>query len=636
MKKTLAILLSVVLILAVSPMVAMVGTADSAQKVWDQFFVTSEGANVTACTITSATASAKGTVTFTADIPAGGYAQFNQKLTDLIGGGATVCIKIGNGTTDDYLAANVQAQLTADAAAKTDIVPVNEYAGQDPGTAGMTWLFYGSTYIYSGRGNTTAGGGLYASAVSAIADLGGITFKYNLEEDGKVSYKSTTAAGFSGTLPSTKTAEEVGLTDGAYFRVRNNAGSDVTYTVTIKSKDIKAAYIDGNYILSDLDSKITDSSVTYNAGNATYTATVSLSGSGSYVQLNKKLTDIIGGGATVCIKIGNGTTDDYLAANVQAQLTADAAAKTDIVPVNEYAGQDPGTAGMTWLFYGSTYIYSGRGNTTAGGGLYASAVSAIADLGGITFKYNLEEDGKVSYKSTTAAGFSGTLPSTKTAEEVGLTDGAYFRLRNAGANAVTYTLTITTVDTEERLITVTGGTPSVETAGYGTSVILTPGEAPAGHTFVGWNVVRGGVEVVDNAFVMASDAVEVEAVYEKIPYTLTKDGALQDGTYYIGDTVTLEDAEVPSDAKFVEFDKWVIVSGEGAKIDGNVLTIGAGNVEIKATYKAVAPYEDIRDLVRFDELGEDAPGVADSFADRYAQEGKVTIISIIAKLLQAK
>jgi hypothetical protein len=73
-------------------------------------------------------------------------------------------------------------------------------------------------------------------------------------------------------------------------------------------------------------------------------------------------------------------------------------------------------------------------------------------------------------------------------------------------------------------ITVTGGSANAAVAAENEEVTLTPA-IPTGYTFLGWHVVSGGVEIVDNKFTMPGWAVEVRAEYEIMSYMLYWDGA---------------------------------------------------------------------------------------------------------------
>ena len=63
-------------------------------------------------------------------------------------------------------------------------------------------------------------------------------------------------------------------------------------------------------------------------------------------------------------------------------------------------------------------------------------------------------------------------------------------------------------------VTVTGGTASPSSATVGTEITLTPSAAPSGLVFDKWEVVSGGVTVMDNKFTMPDTNVEIKATYK--------------------------------------------------------------------------------------------------------------------------
>ena len=143
MKKVISILVALVLlVVAVQPLFALAENGnDNANQ--SQMLITSEGAVVD----TEATSVVDGKAVIKVTLPANnGYVQFNQKLTDLVGGGATVKIATTNNTRAEYEEARFAVQLTADATAATDIVPVDERT-VDPRTVGITWSFDGASNV---------------------------------------------------------------------------------------------------------------------------------------------------------------------------------------------------------------------------------------------------------------------------------------------------------------------------------------------------------------------------------------------------------------------------------------------------------------------------------------------------------
>ena len=413
-----------------------------------------------------------GKATLKITVAPGGYFQYLQKLTDLVGG-QEVKIYVGDSTIEDYQKTNFNVQLTTDAAAKRDIIPVNENIGEDPGVNAITFRLAkdgadNTEGIYLNNGGY-GGGQVGPISLKNTEYLNGglrLTFKKFSETDSRILAKF---AIFEKT--SLKTLEEIGGEDGVYLRLRNSSSTATTFTVIIKSDDVQPlvspAYKDGNWIFSSEESTSVLQESKEEKGIFSEKLTAVLAPDG-YVQFDKKLAYLIGNSkANINIVVGDGKTEDYESARVQIQLTADAEAKTDIIPVDERY-DDPGIKGMTWLFYGQTgRMWTGRGSNTGGGGYYCGPDLIATMHNGLRIKFNNEE-GKVSY-GTTVGGLtiSNTLPSTKTLEEIGGMDGVYVRLRNAATETVTYTITIqyTNGIIESAPVTQKGWTVKGETEG---------------------------------------------------------------------------------------------------------------------------------------------------------------------------
>ena len=128
----------------------------------------------------------------------------------------------------------------------------------------------------------------------------------------------------------------------------------------------------------------------------------------------------------------------------------------------------------------------------------------------------------------------------------------------------------------------------------GMGVILTAVPAE-GWQFVEWVVVAGGVIIENNMFNIGTANVEVKAVFEKIPHTVTITTEGQGTASALpasgteGTLVTL--TAVPDEGW--EFAEWKVVSG-GVTITDNAFTIGTENVEISAVFRekpAPVPFE---------------------------------------------
>jgi hypothetical protein len=142
-------------------------------------------------------------------------------------------------------------------------------------------------------------------------------------------------------------------------------------------------------------------------------------------------------------------------------------------------------------------------------------------------------------------------------------------------------------------VNVTNGTADQEEYEAGDFVCVTA-DTKEGKTFKNWNVISGDVELDDleneiTYFTMPENNVELEAVYEDIPYQVTvNSGTIEEEAenYYIGDTVTIKAAEAPSGKVF---DKWVVVNGtvslESETSETTTFVMPAGDVEVTATYK---------------------------------------------------
>ncbi|MBQ7726643.1 MAG: hypothetical protein IJT66_05810, partial [Clostridia bacterium] len=396
-----------------------------------------------------------GKATIKATVPAGGYFQYKQKLTDIIGGSGYCNIKLGKNTVDDYLESNFQLQLTTDALAADDIVPVNESTNL-PDDRGITYYINDSAgYLWIGSGNSLAGATRYTwnDRMTKFGDCdNGISLRFLHNEDDTVACRNTRQdlinAGVAGIKNSNQTLAQVGGEEGVYIRIRNNAVQAVTFTLTVYSQDaqpiISNAYTDGNWIFSDPDTVKISAESKEKKGVFTETLKATLAPNG-YVQLNEKLAYLFNNDeAQITIQVGNGSVEAYEAARVQIQLTADETASTDIVPVDERT-EDPGTKGMTWIFWGTSgRMWTGRGKTTAGGGYYCGP-DLIANMhGGLKLLFYKEGDGKISYDTAVRgmSTFSNHLISTKTLDEIGGEGGVYVRLRNAAEFETDYTITV--------------------------------------------------------------------------------------------------------------------------------------------------------------------------------------------------
>ncbi|MBQ1573752.1 MAG: hypothetical protein IIZ78_21715 [Clostridiales bacterium] len=138
----------------------------------------------------------------------------------------------------------------------------------------------------------------------------------------------------------------------------------------------------------------------------------------------------------------------------------------------------------------------------------------------------------------------------------------------------------------------TGGTISASpTIGYtGTEVTLS--NTPATHyTFGSYNLIGATLKSA-NKFDIANSNVTVGATWvedTKYSVTCTNDGngtiAASPTSNYSGSTVTL--SNTPNSG--YEFDSYTLVSGTGASISGNTLTIGTSNVTVRGNFTQAGP-----------------------------------------------
>ena len=452
MKKTLAFLLSLALIFSALP-IMMASAAESAETPakgsLESFIKLSDGAELVESTDNSLKS---GEVCFTVSLPKNGYVQFDQQLSKLISDNSfdnskRIVVKVGDRTKNDYIYSNFYVQLTASEYASSDIVPVDEPNGVEPGTKAITYHFYGPAdnpgSIYGvNKGSSQVGAGQF-SLISTIADHS-VPICFTKEEDGKL----TVSQRYGGQYPaqyayrkckSTHTLSEIGGDDGVYVRLRNGESDTQTYTVYIISPDVTTAYQNGKYKFSDNLSELISSRTYFENGYMVENATVKLSANGGYVQLDKKYKDFVNGKAIYTyLKPGDGAKADYDAIRAQIQITKDSDALIDIPTVNEYT-TTPSTNGMTWLFYGSGgIIYTGTGSSTAGGSCSVSTGNSSFLANGVPMRLVKTDDDKIDgiYEYQT-----NHCCSKRTLTEIGGNDGIYLRVRNTASTAVYYTFT---------------------------------------------------------------------------------------------------------------------------------------------------------------------------------------------------
>ena len=168
-------------------------------------------------------------------------------------------------------------------------------------------------------------------------------------------------------------------------------------------------------------------------------------------------------------------------------------------------------------------------------------------------------------------------------------------------------------DTKELSITITKAAPaeftiSVKTDGNGTAsaslakaaanteitLSATPNE---GYRFKEWEVMSGGVTIVEDKFIMPNNNVEVKAIFEEdtppVPtehtVTVTSGG---NGTASASPSKAVAGAEITLSAtpdKGYHLKEWQVESPTGLVITNNKFTMPDSNVEVKAIFEEDAP-----------------------------------------------
>ncbi|MBQ7725586.1 MAG: hypothetical protein IJT66_00405, partial [Clostridia bacterium] len=450
MKKITAILLSLMLAASMfSVAFTVVATDDGID--WERYLALSDDAELDE----EASSIQAGQVTFKVTLPVEGYAQFQQPLRSLISydslnNAEKVTIVVGDGTKAEYNYSMLQVQLVGSADASTDIVPVDEANGEDPGTQALTWHLYGpqdlndpivSTAYGLNKGCSTRSGAQFTH-FSNIENHH-LQLLFTEETDGHVTVSQPYGAQYPNNYAyrkcaSTYTLDDLNAEDGVYFRIRNNdPDAEITYTVTIQSADVTTAYRDGDFILTE-GSSLANSSVSASDGKTNYTFTSTLAPEG-YIQFDKKLTDLADDAIAVQVVVGNGTASDYEMTNVNVQLTADATGAQNINLVNEL-NSTPDTTGMTWIF--QNYNNAIRFNTGGYlGGATDLATPENTENTGLRVRFTKDED---DYVVGTYIGIANKARASKrTLTEIGGDDGVYVRIRNNASQEITYTVTVT-------------------------------------------------------------------------------------------------------------------------------------------------------------------------------------------------
>ena len=193
---------------------------------------------------------------------------------------------------------------------------------------------------------------------------------------------------------------------------------------------------------------------------------------------------------------------------------------------------------------------------------------------------------------------TGEISGTPTAE--GTAKFTVKATNSAGSNTKELSITITKAAPAEHTITVTtegGGTASASSAKavVGTEIRLTA-KPDEGYRFKEWEVMSGGVTIVDDKFTMPNNNVEVKAIFEEDTppaptehtVTVTSGG---NGTASASPSKAVAGAEITLSAtpdKGYHLKEWKVISG-GVSIKDNKFTMPNNNVEIKAIFEKDAP-----------------------------------------------
>ena len=172
---------------------------------------------------------------------------------------------------------------------------------------------------------------------------------------------------------------------------------------------------------------------------------------------------------------------------------------------------------------------------------------------------------------------------------------------SAGSDTKELSITITKAAPTEYTVTVTSGgngtasaSPAKAVAGAEITLTATPNK---GYHFKEWEVISGGVTIVDDKFTMPDNNVEVKAIFEEdtppVPtehtVTVTSGG---NGTASASPDKAVAGAEITLSAtpdKGYHLKEWQVESPTGLVITNNKFTMPDSNVEVKAIFEEDAP-----------------------------------------------
>mgnify|MGYP000319953332 CR=1 FL=1 len=172
---------------------------------------------------------------------------------------------------------------------------------------------------------------------------------------------------------------------------------------------------------------------------------------------------------------------------------------------------------------------------------------------------------------------------------------------SAGSDTKELSITITKAAPTEYTVTVTSGgngtasaSPAKAVAGAEITLTAMPNE---GYRFKEWEVISGGVTIVDDKFTMPNNNVEVKAIFEEDTppaptehtVTVTSGG---NGTASASPSKAVAGAEITLSAtpdKGYHLKEWQVESPTGLVITNNKFTMPDSNVEVKAIFEEDAP-----------------------------------------------
>ena len=172
---------------------------------------------------------------------------------------------------------------------------------------------------------------------------------------------------------------------------------------------------------------------------------------------------------------------------------------------------------------------------------------------------------------------------------------------SAGSNTKELSITIAKAAPTEYTVTVTSGgngtasaSPAKAVAGAEITLTAMPNE---GYRFKEWEVISGGVTIVDDKFTMPNNNVEIKAIFEKdapptpTEYTVTVTSG-GNGTASASPAKAVAGAEITLSAtpdKGYHLKEWQVESPTGLVITNNKFTMPDSNVEVKAIFEEDAP-----------------------------------------------